>query len=141
MQQGTKHIGLVEVSQGIADHEGPAKGLGTGAHHRERLGMHLLVDEERLRLHLRVALGQCHRFRRGGRFIEQRGVGDVEPGEVADHGLEVEQRFQPALADLRLIGRVGRVPGRVLQDVALDHRRQDRPRIALPDQRGEDLVP
>src|SRR5690606_41717883 len=48
------------------------------------------------------------------------------PGEVADHGLEVEQGFEPALADLRLIRRVRRVPGRVLQDVALDHRRQDR---------------
>jgi hypothetical protein len=31
----------------------------------------------------------------------------VEPGEVADHGLEVEQRFQPALADLGLVRRVG----------------------------------
>ena len=73
-------------------------------------------------------------------FVEQRGVGDVEPGEVADHGLEVEQGFEPALADLRLIRRVRRVPGRVLQDVALDHRRQDGAGIALADQRREYLV-
>ena len=88
----------------------------------------------------RGAFGQRHRFRRRGCLIEQRGVGDIEPGEIADHGLEVEQRFQPALADLRLIRRIGGVPGRILQDVALDHRRQNRAGIALADQRGEDLV-
>ena len=34
-----------------------------------------------------------------------------QPGEVADHGLEVEQRLEPALGDLRLVRRVGGVPG------------------------------
>ena len=102
--------------------------------------MHLGIDEERFCLGLRGALRQRHRFRRSGGLVEQRGVGDIEPGEVADHGLEIEQGFQPALADLRLIRRIGRVPGRVLQDVALDHRRQDGSRIALADQRGEHLV-
>ena len=102
--------------------------------------MSFRIDEEAFSLRLRAALGKRHRFGGGGRLIEQRGVGDVEPGQIRDHGLEVEQRFQPALADLRLIRRVGRVPGRVLQDVALDHRRQDRARIALANQRGEGPV-
>ena len=102
--------------------------------------MNIGIDEKRFCLRLRGALGQRHGLGRGGCFIEQRGVGDVEPGEVADHGLEVEQRFQPALADLGLIRRIGRVPGRVLQNVALDHRRQDGAVIALADQRGEHLV-
>ena len=88
----------------------------------------------------RHAFRQRHRFRRGGGFIEQRGVGDVEPGEIADHGLEIEQRFQPALADLRLIRRIGGIPRRTFQDVALDHGRQDGAGIALADQRGEHLV-
>ena len=101
--------------------------------------MHLGIDEERFGLRLRGALGQRHRFRRRGRLVEQRSVGDVEPGQVADHGLEIEQRLQPALADLRLIRRIGRVPRRIFQDVALDHRRQDRAGIALADQRGEHL--
>ncbi len=61
----------------------------------------------------------------------------VKPGQVADHRLVVQQRLQPALADLGLVGRVGGVPGRVLQDVALDRRRRDRAVVALPDQRGE----
>ena len=81
-----------------------------------------------------------HRFGRGGAFVEQRRIGDLEPGEIGDHGLEIQQGFQPALADLGLIWRVGRVPGRILQDVALDHRRQDRAVIALPDQRCADLI-
>ena len=46
-----------------------------------------------------------------------------QPGQVGDHGLEVEQRLEPALADLRLVRRVGGVPGRALQHVAADHRR------------------
>ena len=51
--------------------------------------------------------------------------GGRQPGEVGDHGLEVQQRLEPALADLRLVRRVGGVPGRVLQHVAPDHRRGD----------------
>jgi hypothetical protein len=64
-----------------------------------------------------------HGLGRGGGFVEQRGVGDVEPGEVRDQRLEIEQRLEPALADLRLIGRIGGIPGGVLQDVALDRTR------------------
>ena len=57
------------------------------------------------------------------RLVEHRRVRRGQPGQVGDHGLEVQQRLQPALADLRLVRRVGRVPGRVLQHVAPDHRR------------------
>ena len=131
---------VFEIGEGIADHQTPAQRLGAGAQHRQRLRMHLAVDEERFGLELRRALRQRHRFGRSGGLVEQRRVGDVEPGEVADHGLEIEQRFQPALADLRLIRRVGGVPRRIFQDVALDHRRQDGAGIALADQRGEHLV-
>ncbi len=140
MQQRAEHFGVTEIGEGIADDQIPAQRFGAGAQHRQRLRMHFRIDEERFCLRVRGALGQRHRFRRGGRFIEQRGVGDVEPAEIADHGLEIEQRFQPALADFRLIRRIGGVPGGVFQDVALDHRRQDGAGIALADQRGEDLV-
>ena len=70
--------------------------------------------------------GHGHRLGRGGGLVEQRGVGEVEAGQVHHHLLEVQQRLQPALADLGLVGRVGGVPARVLQHVALDHRRRDR---------------
>jgi len=140
LQQPAEHLSAVEIDGGIADDKPPAQRLGAGAQHAKRLRVHLVIDKESLRLHLRDALGERHRFGRGGCLIEQRGVGDIEAGEITDHGLEVEQGFQPALADLGLIGRVGRVPGRVLQDVALDHRGQDGAGIALADQRGKGLV-
>ena len=77
-----------------------------------------------------------HGLGRGGALVEQRGVGQLHAGEVADHGLEVEQRLEPALGDLGLVGRVGRVPGRVLEHVAQDHRRRDGVGVAQPDERG-----
>src|SRR6059058_385767 len=52
----------------------------------------------------------------------------------------VEQRFQPALRDLRLIRRVLRVPAGVLEDVALDDGRSDRVRVPHPDVAAEHLV-
>ena len=86
------------------------------------------------------AVHQRHRLGGGGRLIEHRGIGDVQPGEVGDHGLEVQQRLQPALADLRLVRRVGGVPGRVLHDVAQQHRRREGVVVALPDHRHRDGV-
>ena len=140
LQQPAEHLGLRKIGEGIADHQIPAQWFGAGAQHRQGLRMHLAVDEERFVLGLRRALGQRHRFRRRRGLVEQRGVGDIETGEIADHGLEIEQRLQPALADLRLIRRVGGVPGGIFQDVALDHRRQKGTGIALADQRGKHLV-
>ena len=60
--------------------------------------------------------------------------------KVDDHRLEVEQGLEPALGDLRLVRRVLRVPARVLEDVALDHRRRDAVVVAHPDERTEHLV-
>ena len=73
-------------------------------------------------------------------LVEQRRVRDRQPGQVGDHRLEVEQRLEPALRDLRLVGRVLRVPARVLEDVALDHRRRDAVGVAHADERPPDLV-
>ena len=90
--------------------------------HGDRLRVGVVVDEEAVAAHARHAVG--HRHRLGGRrgLVEQRGVGDLEAGELGDHRLEVEQRLEPALADLGLVGRVRRVPGGVLEHVAQDHR-------------------
>jgi hypothetical protein len=89
----------------------PAERLGAGLDQLDRLRMAGGVDEEGLGLRLGDALGHRHAFGGSGRFVEQRGVGDVEAGEVADHRLVVQQRLEAALGDLRLVGRVGRVPG------------------------------
>ena len=79
--------------------------------------------------------GQGHRLGDRGRLVQQARAGGRQPGQVGDHGLEVEQRLQPALADLGLVGRVGGVPGRVLQHVAPDHRRGDGAVVAEADHR------
>ena len=66
------------------------------------------------------AVGQGHRLSGSGGLIEQRGIGDRQAGELADQGLEIQQGFQAALGNLRLIGGIGGVPSRVFQHVALD---------------------
>ena len=78
---------------------------------------------------------QRHRLGRGGGLVEHRRVGDGHAGEVGDHRLEVEQRLEAALRDLRLVGRVGRVPGGVLEHVAQDHAGRVGAVVALADVR------
>ena len=82
-----------------------------------------------------------HRFRRGGRFIEERCVGDLESGEIDDHLLEIEQRFQTTLRDLGLVRRVGRVPAGILEDIPLDHGRCDAVVVSLAEITFADPIP
>ena len=104
-------------------------------------GKAVAIGEEHARVLARAhAVRERHPLRRGGRLVEQRRVGDVHRGEVLHHRLEVEERLEAALGDLRLIRRVGRVPARVLEDVAQDHGRRDRVVVAEADERAEDLV-
>ena len=76
----------------------------------------------------------------GGGFVEQRGAGQVESGEVDGQLLEIQQRFQAALGDFRLVGRIGSVPAGILQHVAEDHRRRHGAVVAHADQAGPALV-
>ena len=43
------------------------------------------------------------------RFVQHRGVRDAHAGQIRDHLLEVQNGFQAALRNLRLVRRVGRV--------------------------------
>ncbi len=70
---------------------------------------------------------------RGGRFVEQRRVRHVHARQVGDHRLEVEERLEAALRDLRLIRRVRRVPAGIFEHVPLDDGRRDRVVIAEAD--------
>jgi hypothetical protein len=83
---------------------------------------------------------EAHGFGGGGGFVEEGGVGDVETGEVADHRLEVEERFEAALGNLGLVGCVSGVPGGVFEDVALDDAGRVCAVVALADEGAEDLV-
>ena len=84
---------------------------------------------------LRGAAGEQHPLDDRGALVEHRRVRGVEPGEVGDHRLEVDERLEPALRDLGLVRRVRRVPARVLEHVALDDRGRDRAVVAEADHR------
>ncbi len=123
------------VEQGdVADHEVDPDRLGPRPQHRKGLRVDVGVDEEARRRGLGQAARHRHGFGRRSAFVEQGGVGHVEPGEFGDHRLEVQDRFEPSLADLRLVWRVGGVPGRILQHVAGDDRRRDGAGVPHPDQ-------
>ena len=133
-----QHAAQLAVGQPVGevgDDHLDAHRLGAGAHDVDGLRQRVGVDHERAgRLLVRAAY-ERHRLGGGGALVEQRGVGGRQAGEVADHGLEVEQRLEPALRDLGLVRRVGGVPARVLEHVAPDHRRGDRAVVAEPDHR------
>jgi len=104
------------------------------AHHFEGLWQHVVGDEEGRRFVLADAHRERHRFGGGGGFVEYRGAGDGHAGQVANQGLEVDQRLHAALRNLGLVRRVGRVPGRVLEHVAQDHAGRVGAVIALTDE-------
>src|ERR1700730_6617978 len=123
----------LQVFEGISDDDRPTKWLRARARYGDRLRQAIFVDKVSCRPRLRHAMGEGDRRRR--RLVEQRSIGDIESGQVRDDRLKIEQRLKSPLADLRLIGRVSRVPCRILQNVALDRRRHDRSVIALADER------
>ncbi len=121
------------------DHGDPQR-FGPGAYDLDGLRKTVGVDEEHVALIAVDPVEQRHRFGRGGRLVEHRRVCDLHAGEVGDHRLEVQERFEPTLRDFGLIRRVRRVPGRILEDVAQDHVGGDRVGVTEPDQRSEHLV-
>ena len=76
----------------------------------------------------------------GGGLVQQGGVGDGQAGEVADHGLEVQQTLQTALGDFSLVGRVAGVPAGVLVHVAENHSGHVRAVETLTDEALLELV-
>ena len=100
-----------------------AQWFGAGLYDGHGLGEAVAVDEEPVACALADASGNQHGLRRGSSFVQQGGVGQFHPRQVHDHLLESDQDFQPGLADLRLVGGIGRVPVRVLHDIAPDDRR------------------
>ena len=124
-----------------ADGDDDADRLGAGVQHRDGLRVSVLVDEECVAGMPAEAPDHRHRLRRGCCFIEQRSVGELETGEIGDHRLEIEDRLEPALADLGLIRRIRGVPGRILEHVAHDHGGSDGAVVAHPDQaRSHDIA-
>ena len=138
--------GLVHGQRGrSADLEPDAERFGAAPNHVNRLRKaaighqeHALVTGRRL---LRLQpVEHRHRLGRGRAFVEQRCRGDVHSGKVFDDCLKVQQRFETALGDLRLIGRVGRVPTGILEDVSEDDAGRHAVVVAHPDVRARSDV-
>ena len=138
-----EHAKTVAVGEQVADityDEVDPQRLGAGGEHLDHLRMAAMIDKEpaaRARCH---AAGERHRLGGRRRLVEQRCVGDRHRRQVTDHRLEVDKRLHPALRDLGLVGRVGGVPGRILEHVAEDHRRRPRGVVALADEARDDAV-
>ena len=116
-----------------------AQRLGPGGQHGQGLRQAVGVGQEDPALPGGPP-GQGHGLGGRDRLVQHGRAGHRQPGQVLDHGLEVEQGLQAALGDLRLVRRVGGVPGRVLQHVAADHRGGHRAVVAQADHRGEHLI-
>ena len=123
-----------------ADHQLEAEIFGAGFEHVQRLRINALVNEKAVGFGFAHAVRHRHRFGGGGRFVQERGAGHFKAGQIDAHLLEVQQRFQAALGDFRLIGGVGGVPAGIFQHVAQNHIGQTGGVVAQPDIGFFDLV-
>ena len=115
--------------------------LRARAHDVDRLREDVVGDEETRASAPPDAVAERHRLGGGGRLVQHRGVGDRHPGQIADHRLEVDERFEAPLRDLGLVRRVRGVPRRILEDIAEDDARHVRAVVALADERLQHAVP
>ena len=136
LQQQRKRVGGADGAE-IARRDrgqGQTQRLGSRGEDGKRLRMEVCSDRQDIGSGLARCVRHGHRLRGGGGLVEQGRVGDLHACQLADHRLEVQQRFQPALCDFSLVGRVGRVPAWIFQHVAQDHRRREGAVIAHSDQ-------
>ena len=136
---------LVGQPRRVAGFNRDVEGLRPAADDVQGLRIAPVRDQERFAAAaaaLRALNAMEHRHRLGGgrTLVEQRRRRDVHGREILHDRLEVQQRFQPTLRDLRLIGRVRRVPPRVLEHVAQDHARRDAAVVAEADVGARDDV-
>ena len=119
----------------------PAEGGGTGVNDGGGGGMEAGGEPEGIAFRLvDRGVGEGGGLGGGSTFIEEGGIGDLEPSEVENHGLEVEKGFQTALGDFGLVGGVGAVPPRILDDVAAEHGGRDGAVVAESDEGAAGLV-
>ena len=128
LHQRSDHAAAELEGGRLGDHDLDATRFGTRAHHGDGLRMAGGVHQEHARSAAALAddgCGEMHRLRGRRALVEQRRVGDFQARQVRHHRLKIEERLEPALGDLGLVGRVRRVPARILEHVAQDHRRRD----------------
>lgn len=123
----------------IVDLDLDAKRFCACVHDFDGLWMTIIGDEKDFPVS-NDCVTKRHCFGGRGRFIEQRSVGNIERGEIGHHGLEIEQRFEPALRELGLIRRVGRIPTGIFEDVSPNDRGRNAIGVAGANKRARDLI-
>ena len=81
----------------IANDDFDPKRCCAGLHDRDVLRVAILINEKRLGFRFRHTLRHGHGFGTGCGLIQQGCIGNLQPGQITDHGLIVQQRFQTAL--------------------------------------------
>ncbi len=81
-----------------------------------------------------------HRFCGGRAFIQQGGIGQRKTREVGYHRLEIQQAFESALRNLRLVGGILGIPARIFENISEDNAGYDGIVITLADIGFENLV-
>ena len=140
LQQDAEDVRRRQVRGLVADDDVDPQRRRAGPQDVDGLRQAALGDEEAVSGRPGDATAHGHRLGGGRAFVEQRGVGERHPRQVRDHGLVVEEGLQAALGDLRLVRGVGRVPPRILQNVAQYHRRRYGAVIPEADHRFQDPV-
>ena len=135
LKDRAEDLGGIQIVDGPLD-DADAQRRRSRLDHGDGLGVQVMGNEERIGLGFGLPPRHRHRLGRRRRLVQQAGIGDGKPGQIGDHGLKVQQRLEPSLGDLGLIGGIGGVPGRVFQNVALDRRRGEGAMIALSDEAG-----
>ncbi len=129
-------VALGQALGQVSDLHLEAQRLGAALHDGDGLREAVGVQDGLAVVGRLVLVGAAHhqdRLGDGGGFVQEGGVGDGQAHQVLDHGLEVQQGFEAALGNFRLVRGVRRVPGRGFEDVAADHRRSDGVVVALAD--------
>ena len=101
--------------------------FGAIGYHFDGLRVTAVGDIENVTLAFRQSMAHGHGFGRGSGLVQYRSVGEFHSGQIADHGLEIEQRLEAplrdfGLGDFRLVRGIGGVPGGITQQVTLDDR-------------------
>src|SRR5215470_15898027 len=123
----------------IAYHNLDSERLRPGLDDGNCLGMTIIGNKERLAI-WNDSVTKRHRFGSSRRFVEHGSVRDVEGGQIYDHLLEVQQRFEPPLREFRLVRRVSGIPAGVFKNIALNDRRRDAVVIASADERPREFI-
>ena len=122
-QDNAVQVALGQALGEISDDKGNTEHLRTAAGHRNNLGQATGVNSEEAVLHLAVCTvhHNCG-LSDSGSLIQQRGVSNLQAGQLHHGVLEVQQSFQATLRNLSLVGSVGSVETGVLQNIAAQNR-------------------